>query len=57
MAKQDKQPIKTHKASKKDTEPDWTHNCEVCGDTPIVPCTGMCGPCTFGEAETMGGNW
>lgn len=38
-------------------EPDWTGECEVCGDRPIVPLTGMCGPCTFGEADTMGGNW
>jgi hypothetical protein len=37
-------------------EPDWTKRCQ-CGDTPIVPHTGLCGPCTFGEAETYGGNW
>lgn len=23
----------------------------------IVPVTGMCGPCTFGEADTADGNW
>lgn len=40
-----------------DTDPDWNNNCENCGQTPIVPATGMCGPCTFGEAETIGGNW
>lgn len=40
-----------------DTEPDWEGKCEVCGQSPIVPETGMCGPCTFGEAETAGGNW
>ena len=34
--------------------PDWTKKCEVCGETPIVPLTGMCGPCTFGEVN--GGN-
>ena len=38
-------------------EPDWTKACDVCGQTPIVPDTGMCGPCTFGEAATAGGNW
>lgn len=32
-------------------------NCEVCGASPVVPITGMCGPCTFGEADTAGGNW
>ena len=41
----------------KDTEPDWTKNCENCGETPIVPVTGLCGPCTFGEADTAGGKW
>lgn len=38
-------------------EPDWTHQCENCGATPVVPLTGMCGPCTFGEAETADGKW
>ena len=40
-----------------DTEPDWSSGCENCGERPIVPATGMCGPCTFGEADTVGGNW
>lgn len=31
--------------------------CSVCGAMPIVAGTGMCGPCTWGEAETAGGNW
>lgn len=39
------------------TEPDWSKECENCGATPIVLATGMCGPCTFGEAETANGNW
>lgn len=38
-------------------EPDWSVGCEVCGQKPTLPLTGMCGPCTFGEAETVGGNW
>lgn len=42
---------------KVETEPDWSGNCEVCGATPIVPTSGMCGPCTFGEAATADGNW
>jgi hypothetical protein len=41
----------------KDMKPDWAGTCENCGASPIVPLTGMCGPCTFGEAETAGGNW
>ena len=38
-------------------EPDWSGKCEVCGQSPTVPETGMCGPCTFGEADTAFGNW
>jgi len=40
-----------------DLEPDWTTKCEICGEVPIMPATGMCGPCTTGEADTAGGNW
>jgi hypothetical protein len=40
-----------------DTRPDWSKKCEICHATPIVPVTGMCGPCTFGESETVDGNW
>jgi len=45
------------KVKNKDTEPDWNTPCLNCGAKPIVPCTGLCGPCTFGEADTSGGNW
>lgn len=32
--------------------------CEACGfETVLVEAVGMCGPCTFGEAETLNGNW
>lgn len=32
--------------------------CDVCDqETVIVEETGMCGPCTFGEAETYNGNF
>lgn len=37
--------------------PDWFGQCSVCGQSPTVPETGMCGPCTFGESDTIGGNW
>lgn len=40
-----------------DTKPDWTRECMVCGMSPVVPVSGMCGPCTFGDASTMHGNW
>lgn len=39
------------------TKPDWSRGCENCQARPVVPCTGLCGPCTFGEAETANGNW
>lgn len=42
---------------KSDGKPDWSRKCDVCGQRPVVPETGMCGPCTFGEADTAGGNW
>lgn len=48
---------KENKKRDPDTDPDWTGSCENCGESPIVPATGMCGPCTFGEADTAGGNW
>jgi hypothetical protein len=38
-------------------QPDWSNSCHACGALPTVPLTGLCGPCTFGEAETSGGNW
>jgi hypothetical protein len=38
-------------------EPNYEWECEVCGQIPVHPLTGMCGPCTFGEADTVGGNW
>lgn len=31
--------------------------CCVCGQKPTVRDTGLCGPCCFGEADTIGGNW
>ena len=36
--------------------PDWDGECLLCDCSPIVPRTGMCGPCTWGEAETLAGN-
>ena len=37
--------------------PNFDGQCTVCGESPTVTATGLCGPCTFGEAETAGGNW
>ena len=38
-------------------KPIWTANCEVCGASPVVSAVGLCGPCTWGEADTIGGAW
>lgn len=38
-------------------DPDWSGKCEVCGASPVVSGIGLCGPCCFGEADTVGGNW
>lgn len=45
------------RVSGKSVEPDWSKPCEACGAKPVLPLTGLCGPCTFGEADTSGGNW
>ncbi len=34
-------------------EPDYHHKCEVCGNAPSLPVTGMCAGCSFGEASAM----
>ncbi len=49
--------IEKLEAQDKDVEPDWSRKCSTSGQSPILPITGLCGPCTFGEAGTMGGNW
>ncbi len=38
-------------------KPNFEAKCETCGATPVMPLTGMCGPCTTGEASTAGGKW
>lgn len=57
MAARRKSKKSKHKTPTSPIEPDFTRRCEVCGDVPILPLTGMCGPCTFGEAATYGGEW
>ena len=39
------------------TDPDWDGECECCGQSPVVPLTGMCGPCTGSGGDTAGGHW
>lgn len=45
------------KVVQKESRANWNKKCGVCGQLPTVPETGMCGPCTFGEADTAVGNW
>ena len=47
----------TDTTTKEDVRPDWSMKCQVCGASPIVPLTCMCGPCTWGEADTINGGW
>lgn len=49
---------KTKKDNKlKDGDKNYKVKCIVCGETPTVHPTELCGPCCFGEADTYGGNW
>jgi len=41
----------------KEGDKDWDTECEVCEGKPTVHPTGLCGPCCFGEAATINGNW
>jgi hypothetical protein len=42
---------------KKDYRPDYSKKCMNCDGTPVVPSTQLCGPCHFGEADTVAGGW
>ena len=42
---------------KNKVRPCWREDCENCGLSPIVPMTGLCGLCTFGDADTIAGEW
>ena len=41
----------------KNGDQDWDTPCQNCEQVPTVHPTQLCGPCSFGEAETAGGNW
>lgn len=40
-----------------DAYKNWQTRCDVCDAVPTVGATGLCGPCCWGEAETINGNW
>lgn len=52
-----KRPNMSTLPSEKDVKPDYARKCSNCGSSPIVPLTGMCGPCTFGDSDTADGDW
>lgn len=35
----------------------WTCKCDICESLPTVADSGLCGPCFFGETDTIDGNW
>jgi hypothetical protein len=37
--------------------PNYRVRCMVCGAVPTMGEMRMCGPCTFGDSSTAGGNW
>lgn len=41
----------------KDGAKDHERECTNCGALPTVHPTELCGPCCFGEASTINGNW
>ena len=49
--------IKTPEKMREDYEPDYMKACENCETSPIVPVSGLCGPCHWGMAGTIDGNW
>ena len=50
--------IKELELSRSKEENKCLGKCECCGmSTVLVEDIGMCGPCTFGEADTINGNW
>lgn len=45
------------RASWEDGAKDWERECTCCESLPTVHPTELCGPCCFGSAETINGNW
>jgi hypothetical protein len=41
----------------RDYAPAWMRRCESCRSKPVVPVSGLCGPCHFGTAEALNGGW
>lgn len=43
--------------TQKHFRPDHSRQCENCQQTPVVPLSGLCGPCHFGTAAAVDGDW
>lgn len=53
MGKKSKKKHIHHEKMNESDRAEWGE-CDCCGQTlPIIPETGMCGVCTFGEADAM----
>lgn len=47
----------TNARLKKELRPNWDESCDNCGQSPVVPMSGLCGPCHFGAADAVNGGW
>ena len=41
----------------KELRPDHSKSCPNCSQSPVVPMSGLCGPCHFGTADAVHGGW
>lgn len=59
--KEDKHKIEAKKHTKEEIErafrKNWNCKCMCCDQSPTVGDTDLCGPCCFGESDTINGNW
>jgi len=47
----------SRKHIKKNFKPNWNYSCSNCMGTPVVPISGLCGPCHFGTIDAILGEW
>lgn len=57
MKNQRKEPDVERMTDEEAFQKDWSRGCSLCGQKPVVRAVGLCGPCTWGESNTAGGNW
>jgi hypothetical protein len=57
MAPADPRGLLANAKTRREFRPKWTEICDNCGQTPVVPISGLCGPCHFGTADAVHGGW